>query len=131
MQKIMKRPFASPDETRAFGHGHIDVIQFEGGTVGRAVFEPGWRWSTDVKPVAGTKSCQVHHAAYVLSGRMHVVMDDGSAIDLAPGEFTVIPPGHDAWTVGKEPCVMFDFAGATDYARPRAGAGAQPTGHGT
>ena len=84
--------------------------------VGRGVFEPGWRWSVDVKPLAGTGSCEASHRAYVLSGRMHVVMDDGQETDIGPGDFAVIPPGHDAWTVGKEPCVMFDFAGMETYA---------------
>jgi hypothetical protein len=129
MDKLIVRQFGSPDETRPFGHGHMDIIRFEGGTVGRGVFEPGWRWSKDVAPVAGTRSCQAAHAGYVLSGRMHVVMDDGTEADLAPGQFLAIPPGHDAWTVGDEPCVVFDFGGAANYARPSAGSEAQPAAH--
>jgi hypothetical protein len=129
MEKLTIRRFASPDETRPFGHGRMDVVQFEGGTVGRGVFEPGWRWSKDVAPIAGTRSCQVSHAGYVLSGRMHIVMDDGTEAEMGPGELALIPPGHDAWTLGNEPCVVFDFAGATDYARPRAGAETRPPAH--
>jgi hypothetical protein len=129
MAKLTIKQFGTPDETRPFGHGHMDVVKFEGGTVGRGVFEPGWRWSNDVKPIAGTKSCQASHAGYVLSGRMHLVMDDGTEGDIGPGEFVVIPPGHDAWTVGDSACVMFDFAGAADYARPRAERDVQPAAH--
>ncbi|HYG70296.1 MAG TPA: cupin domain-containing protein [Anaeromyxobacteraceae bacterium] len=129
MAKLTIKQFGKADETRPFGHGHIDLVKFEGGTVGRGVFEPGWRWSNDVKPIAGTKSCEASHACYVLSGRMHLKMDDGTESDIEPGQFVAIPPGHDAWTIGNEACVLFDFAGATDYARPRAGAGAQPAAH--
>ena len=87
-------------------------------TVGRAVFEPGWRWSNDVKPLVGTTSCQVAHTGYVLSGHMHVVMDDGSEGDAGPGDALVISPGHDAWIVGDEACVMLDWSGSADYAKP-------------
>jgi quercetin dioxygenase-like cupin family protein len=77
-----------------------------------------------VKPIAGTSSCQAAHAGYVLSGRMRIVMDDGTEGEMGPGDFFVIPPGHDAWTVGNEACVAFDFTGATSYAQATAGAGA-------
>jgi hypothetical protein len=129
MAKLTIKQFGTPDETRPFGHGHMEILRFEGGTVGRGVFEPGWRWSKDVAPIAGTKSCQASHAGYILSGKMHVAMDDGTDGEVGPGEFIVIPPGHDAWTVGDAPCVIFDFGGATDYARPRAGRDAQPAAH--
>jgi hypothetical protein len=129
MAKLTIKQFGTPDETRPFGHGHMEILRFEGGTVGRGVFEPGWRWSKDVAPIAGTKSCQASHAGYVLSGKMHVAMDDGTEGEVGPGQFIVIPPGHDAWTVGDAPCVIFDFAGATDYARPRAGRDAQFAAH--
>ncbi|HET7753894.1 MAG TPA: cupin domain-containing protein [Anaeromyxobacteraceae bacterium] len=127
MSKLMVKKFATPDETRPFTHGRMDVIQFEGGIVGRGVFESGWRWSKDVAPIAGTKSCQVSHAVYVLSGRMHLKMDDGTEEEIGPGDFAVIPPGHDAWTLGNDACVAFDFAGAAHYAKQAAGARAEPT----
>jgi len=86
-------------------------------TFGRGTFEVGWRWSQDVKPIAGTDSCQAHHTLYILSGRMHVVMDDGTEFELGPGDAGVIGPGHDAWTVGDEACVAFDTTGVARYAK--------------
>lgn len=126
---LMIKHFTSPDETRQFpAHGRMDVVKFEGGIVGRGIFEPGWRWSTDVKPMAGTDSCQTSHACYVLSGRMRIKMDGGEESEIAAGDFVIIPPGHDAWTVGDEVCTIFDYGGAAHYAEPRAGA-AQESRH--
>jgi len=108
----------SPDETRQFvAKGKADIVQVGGVTVGRGVFEPGWRWSEHVKPIAGTDSCQVPHTGYVLSGRMHVRMDDGTEGEVGPGDAVAIPPGHDAWIVGDEACVMLDFSGMATYAK--------------
>ena len=123
MEKLIVKNFRSCDETRPFeAHGRAEFIQTAGGVVARGVFEPGWRWSADVKPLAGTRSCEVAHACYVLSGRMHLLMDDGQEADIGPGDCAVIPPGHDAWTVGDEACVILDFGGAMqDYARATAG----------
>lgn len=101
---------ADPDERRQFDHGTLDVVNLPGATIVRAVFGPGWRWSTDIKPVVGTDSCQVAHSGYVISGRFHVRMDDGREYDLGPGDAHVVSPGHDAWVVGEEPCVIVDFA---------------------
>ncbi|MBI4212829.1 MAG: cupin domain-containing protein [Chloroflexi bacterium] len=110
--------FERSDETRPFvGHGKMDIVQLTDGTVGKGVFEPGWRWSQDVKPLAKTDSCQARHLGYVLSGRMRVRMDDGSEVEVGPGDVVKIDPGHDAWTVGDEVCVMVDFAGAAHYAQ--------------
>ena len=83
----------------------------------RAVFEPGWRWSESVRPIVGTNSCQTAHLGYVVSGRMHVVMDDGTEAEAGPGEVFAIAPGHDAWIPGDEACVVIDFQGAATYAR--------------
>jgi mannose-6-phosphate isomerase-like protein (cupin superfamily) len=114
----MAKSLESPDETRPFaGHGHMDVVQLGDTTVGRGVFEPGWRWSQDVKPLAGTDSCQAHHTLYILSGRMRVTMNDGTQIDLGPGDAAVIGPGHDAETIGDEPCVSIDTTGVARYAK--------------
>ena len=115
------KSFRSPDEHRAFGNGYLDVVHIGDQDVGLSVFQPGWKWSSHVKPIAGTDSCQAAHRAYIVSGRLHVVMDDGQEGDLDAGDFAVIHPGHDAWVVGDEPCVIFDFAGYSDYARPSAG----------
>lgn len=108
----------SPDETRPFvDKGRVDIVTIGGVTVGRGVFEPGWRWSEHVGPLAGTESCQAAHAGYVLSGRMKVVMDDGREAEAGPGDAFVIAPGHDAWTVGDEACVALDFSGMEQYAK--------------
>jgi cupin domain len=112
------KSFESPDETRPFeGKGKADVLQIGGQTVGRGVFEPGWKWSENVKPIAGTDSCQVSHLGYCLSGRMKVYMDDGSDFEVGPGEVAAIPPGHDAEVVGEEDCVFVDFGEFGDYAK--------------
>jgi mannose-6-phosphate isomerase-like protein (cupin superfamily) len=110
----------SPDETRMFAaHGHIDVVNVGGVAAMRGVFEPGWKWSVDVKPIAKTDSCQATHMGYVISGRMKVVMDDGTEAEAAPGDVVHIAPGHDAWIVGSESCVMIDFgANVGQYAKP-------------
>ena len=108
----------SPDETRQFkAHGHMDVVTLGDFTIGRGVFEPGWRWSEDVKPIAGTESCQVHHTGICLSGQMTVQMDGGGEVTIGPGDVIVLEPGHDAWTVGDEPCVLLD-TGVAAYAKP-------------
>ena len=108
----------SPDETRPFtDKGKADLVSVGGATVGRAVFEAGWRWSEHVKPIAGTDSCQAGHTGYCLSGRMKVVMDDGEEAEIGPGDAFVISPGHDAWIVGDEACVALDFSGMADYAK--------------
>lgn len=118
MATLESKTFDRPDETRPFaGHGKMDVVKLADGSVGKGVFEPGWRWSQDVKPIAKTESCQAHHLGYVLSGRMRVRMDDGTEVEVGPGDVVKIDPGHDAWVVGNEACVMVDFAGAAHYAK--------------
>jgi hypothetical protein len=117
MSVLASKSFTEPEEVREFPHGHVDLVTVGDATVGRAEFEPGWRWSQDVKPIAGTDSCQAAHTGYVLSGRMHVVMDDGAEADVGPGDAVMIEPGHDAWIVGDKPCVMLDFTGLRDYAK--------------
>jgi quercetin dioxygenase-like cupin family protein len=108
----------SPDETRSFERGRLDVVNIGNVTVGRAVFEPGWRWSEHVKPIAQTESCQVAHVGYVVSGRMGIRMEDGTEQEFGPNDAFVIAPGHDGWTVGDEPCVALDFSGgAEEYAK--------------
>jgi quercetin dioxygenase-like cupin family protein len=108
----------SPDETRKFtDKGQVEIVKLSSGTVGRGTFEPGWRWSEHVKPIAKTDSCQSVHVGYVISGRMHTVMDDGSEFDIGAGDAVFIPAGHDAWTLGDESCVMFDFSGMENYAK--------------
>jgi hypothetical protein len=118
MAAVEVKSFDSPDETRPFeGNGKADVVQLGGKTIGRGVFEPGWRWSENVKPIAKTDSCQVSHLGYVISGRMGVKMDDGSEMEIGPGSAFAIPPGHDAWTIGDEPCIAVDFGEFGEYAK--------------
>jgi quercetin dioxygenase-like cupin family protein len=118
MPGLEVKRFDAPDETRPFvDKGQAKVVNVGGQTVGHGVFEPGWRWSEHVKPIAGTDSCQVSHLGYVVSGRMHVVMDDGTEGEAGPGDVVAIAPGHDAWTVGDEPCVVMDFGEFGDYAK--------------
>ncbi len=95
----------SPDETRDIPNGKLELVNLAGVTFGRATFQPGWKWSESVKPIMGTDSCEVNHNGYCMSGALHVVMDDGSETDIGPGDFFVIPAGHDAWVVGDKPLV--------------------------
>ena len=108
---LLAKSLDTPDENRSFDHGEIQAVTLGGVTFSRAVFRPGWRWSEDVKPVVGTDSCQATHLAVVISGQFHVQMADGDERDLGPFDAHVVGPGHDAWVVGDEPCVIFDFAG--------------------
>jgi quercetin dioxygenase-like cupin family protein len=118
MANLEVKNFESPDETRPFeGKGQAEVVVVGGQSVGKATFEPGWRWSENVKPIAGTDSCQVSHLGYVISGRMRVFMDDGAEGEAGPGDVMAIPPGHDAEIVGDEPCVVLDFGEFGDYAK--------------
>ncbi|HTJ69797.1 MAG TPA: cupin domain-containing protein [Actinospica sp.] len=110
------RTFNLPDEVRAFEHGRMELLNAGGGAVGRALFNPGWRWSQDVKPIAGTDLCEAPHFCYQTSGTLHVRMADGTEFDLRAGDLAVIPPGHDAWVVGDEPVEMIDWQGALHYA---------------
>src|ERR1700758_655638 len=104
MGGLVRMSLDSPEETRPFkdGTGKLELVNVAAGAVGRATFEPGWQWSKHVKPIAKTDSCQAAHMGYYVSGRMKVVMDDGEEIEYGPGDFEIIPPGHDAWIVGNE-----------------------------
>jgi hypothetical protein len=114
-----QRNFSQPEETRTFEKGKVEVVSLGGFTFGRAVFEPGWRWSTCVQPIAKTKSCEAPHLNLHLAGRLHIVMDDGTEREFGPGEIGEIPPGHDAWVVGDEPVVLIDISGMESYAKKR------------
>src|SRR6266700_767662 len=105
MVKMQKKSIKNPEETRNFPKGKLELVKLENLTLGLTTFEPGWKWSESVKPIAKTESCQAMHTNYHLSGRLHVVMNDGTEEEFGPGEIGVIPPGHDAWTVGDEPAV--------------------------
>ena len=116
------RSFQKPDEKRDFkGHGHLDVLTFEDGeTIGRGEFEPGWRWSNDVKPLAETEFCEAAHSGYCLEGAMTIRMKDGETFTIQAGEAFHFAPGHDAWVEGNQRCVLLDFGGYRDYATKKA-----------
>lgn len=109
---------SAPDETRDFtdGKGRVDICHLSSGPAGLSTFEPGWRWSKHTKPLAGTDTCEVEHIGYVLQGRMGLQFDDGTEMEVAAGDFFVIPPGHDGWVVGDEACKLVDFGGLEGYA---------------
>jgi hypothetical protein len=115
--KIEKKSLSAPDEKRSFDKGQLELVTLGGVTFGRATFQPGWKWSTCVKPIAKTESCQAGHLTYHISGRMRVRMDDGHEEEFGPGDVSLIPPGHDAWIVGDEAFVGIDITGMVNYAK--------------
>jgi hypothetical protein len=119
MNKAELKSFGVPDEVREFPKGRLELIRIGSATVGRAILEPGWRWSGSVQPIAKTKSCEASHFQYHISGVLKVRMDDGTEIECKPGDVSFLPSGHDAWVVGDQPVVIVDFQGMIDYARHR------------
>ena len=121
MNKILGKSelksFRKPEEIRDVPSGKIELLTLGGATVGRATFQPGWRWSTSVKPLAKTESCEAPHFQYHVAGILHVRMDDGTEYDCKAGDVSLLPSGHDAWVVGDEPAVVVDFQGMIDYAK--------------
>lgn len=118
MPRLQRKSFATPDQVRKFPTGRCDIVSLDEASVGHFVFEPGWRWSKDVAPIAGTTSCQFRHLGYCISGSLEVRMDDGTTLVIQPGDAYEIPPGHDAWTVGEEPWNSVEFASAHEFGRP-------------
>src|ERR1017187_2518564 len=119
MNKMHKKNLSHPDERRTFDKGQLELVSLGGILFGRGTFQPGWKWSTSVKPLVKTKSCEAPHLQYHVSGRLHVVMDDGSEAEFGPGDVSLLPPGHDAWVVGNEPAVVIDITGMVDYAKKK------------
>jgi hypothetical protein len=117
MEKAECKDFKQPDEVREFPKGRLELIRIGGATVGRAVFDPGWKWSTSVQPLVNTKSCEAPHFQYHVAGILRIKMDDGTEFDCRPGDVSLLPSGHDAWVVGNEPAVVVDFQGMIDYAK--------------
>ena len=113
---VVLKSFEAPDEARPFEKGRFEVVHIGGMTLGRASYEPGWKWSTHVGPALGKKSCDVEHVGIVVSGRAVAAMDDGRVIELKAGDIFYIAPGHDSWVVGDEPYVSIHLMGATQYA---------------
>jgi hypothetical protein len=118
-QTTEHKSFSQADEVRNFPNGQAEIVNIGGAEVGRLVFQPGWRWSNDIKPIAKTSSCEAPHFQYHVSGKLMILMDDGTEILAGPGDITSLPKGHDAWVVGNEPVVVVDWYGASNYAKPR------------
>ena len=116
-EKAELKDFSKPDEVREFPKGKVELVKIGNATVGRATFQPGWKWSESVQPLAKTKSCEAPHFQYHVSGVLMVKMDDGSVLECKAGDVSLLPMGHDAWVVGDEPAVVVDFQGMLDYAK--------------
>jgi hypothetical protein len=111
------KSFKQPEERREFDNGHVDLVEIAGNKVGRIHLDPGWRWSDAVKPLVNTDSCEVAHVGYAISGKLHVVMDDGTELDISEGEAYEIAPGHDAWVEGGQPYEAVEFESLAEYAK--------------
>ena len=121
MASKFKKSLNTPEEVRTFNHGKVELATISGVAFGRVTLAPGWKWSKDVKPIANTKSCMAPHTQYVISGALHIAMDNGDEFDMNPGDAAVIPPGHDAWVIGNEPFIAIDVTGMAHYAeKPEA-----------
>jgi class 3 adenylate cyclase len=118
MARLQHKSVDKPDEVRPYPLGQNEIFQMDDFVIGRMVHEPGWQWSRDVRPIAGTDRCMYHHLGYAVSGRLHISLEDGSEAEIGPREVFEIPPGHDARVVGDEPWIAIDFRGARSYARP-------------
>ena len=118
LEVILKR-FDQPDEVRTFEKGRFELVRLGGMTIGRATYEPGWKWSVHVGQATGSKSCKVEHVGMVLAGRATAAMDDGRIIEMNAGDLFYIAPGHDSWVVGDEPYVSLHFLGADAYANAK------------
>src|SRR3954470_9581698 len=116
--RLESKSHATPDETRAPAKTRIEVVRLEGFTLGRFNFEPGWRWSECIKPVAGTDSCQASHVGYLVTGTLTIRLNDGTEQTIRAGESYTIPPGHDAWVVGADPVVALEVMSAEQFAKP-------------
>ncbi len=117
MEKAEHKSFTKPEEVREFPKGRLELVKIGGAMIGRAVFEPGWKWSTSLQPLAKTKSCEASHFQYHVSGTIVVKMDDGTLLKCRAGDISLLPSGHDAWVEGAEPAVVVDFQGMVDYAK--------------
>jgi class 3 adenylate cyclase len=121
MGSMQRKSLDMPDETRTLPNGRTDIWNVGDFVVGRITFQPGWRWSKDVKPIAGTEWCEYHHLGLMMEGTLHYITPEGLEMETTPGMLFEILPGHDAWVVGDTPVVQFDFAGMRTFALPAAG----------
>jgi quercetin dioxygenase-like cupin family protein len=118
--KVDLKRFDSPDEVRTFEKGYFEIVQLGGMTLGRATYQPGWKWSEHVGPDMGETSCHVEHVGLVISGEIAVTMDDGEKVIMKAGDLFHVPPGHDSWVVGDEPYVSLHFLGADVFYADKA-----------
>ena len=120
MLEVILKSFEAPDETRIFTKGKFEIVTIGGMTIGRASYEPGWKWSEDVSPLAGTPLCEVEHVGMVIAGRAMAAMTDGTEVELSPGNLFYIPPvAHDSWVIGDDPYISLHFLGVDNYTRYR------------
>jgi quercetin dioxygenase-like cupin family protein len=119
MNEVILKRFENPDEVRTFEKGKFELVQVGGMTIGRATYEPGWKWSEHVGKASGAKICMVEHVGMVVSGRATAAMDDGGVVEMKAGDVFYIAPGHDSWVVGDEPYVSLHFMGADEYAQQK------------
>jgi hypothetical protein len=116
-EKAELKNFSKPDEVREFPKGKLELVKIGNATIGRATFQPGWKWSESLQPMVKTSSCEAPHFQYHVSGTIMVKMDDGTVLECKPGDVSLLPMGHDAWVVGNKPAVVVDFQGMLDYAK--------------
>jgi class 3 adenylate cyclase len=121
MGQMQRKSLDMPDEERSIPNGHVQIWELGDFVIGKVTFEPGWRWSKDIKPIAGTEWCEYHHLGLMIQGRVHFLTPDGLEMEIGEGELYEVLPGHDAWTVGDIPVVQYDFAGMRTFALPAAG----------
>jgi quercetin dioxygenase-like cupin family protein len=119
MDTYERKDLGRPDEVRSFEKGRVELVNINGGVVGRLVLEPGWRWSQHVKPIAGTEWCEAPHFQYHAAGRLKVVTSQGQEFEVGPGEVTSLPAHHDAYVIGDDPVILVDFFGAMHYAEAK------------
>jgi hypothetical protein len=112
MPSFEVRKVSESKEVRKFNKGKVELVNLAGNTIGRFTLEKGWKWSNDLKPVVKTEWCEATHVQYIIAGKYHVKMKDGSEFDLGPGDAGYIAPGHDAWVIGDEPAVGIEYVGA-------------------
>jgi class 3 adenylate cyclase len=113
--RLQHKSFSTPDQVRKFTLGRVDIINLDETSIGRFIWEPGWRWSEVVKPVVDTPTCLNRHLGYVIGGHLHVVMEDGTELDIVAGDAYEIPPGHDAWVIGDSAFDAVEFASARNF----------------
>jgi len=117
MARLQAKSIGAADEVRTFPNGRLEIYELDDVVIGRTMFEPGWHWATDVKPIAGTASCQYHHLGVCVRGRLGIRMDDGTTFEVGPNSVFDIPAGHDGWVIGNEPWETYDFAGMRAFGR--------------